>query len=359
MASLPVAVIGAGPTGLMCAVILAELNVPVEIYERNVGPNTEWRAPGIHARTMEMLARYGLADAVLAAGETVFGMVARLNGRLHEGPSLCHMRSEFPMLVSCAQTDTEQILRDRLAKLGVRIHWGLEFVDYAYEASGITAYFCHTATDSDGQARATTRATDKELLAHQCAYLIGCDGGRSRVRKTIGAVFEGKTLDASIAVCDVHMQVSRLPTACFTLHPDGQLITFRVRLNEYRAFVMWTDDPPEMTPEVLAETIRKRMQPEDVGSLQVQSCSQFTINERRASRFISDDKHVFLCGDAAHVHSPAGGQGMNMSMQDAENLAWKLAMVYHGRANADVLDTYAIERIPVADRTIRLSGALF
>ncbi|RKP09806.1 FAD binding domain-containing protein [Thamnocephalis sphaerospora] len=355
VASPPVAVVGAGPCGLMCAIILAELKVPVEIYERNLQPTTEWRAPGIHARTLELFARYKLIDAFLAVGGRVTELAVARNGTVEKGPSFDHLRSEFPNILSCPQTETERILRERLAALSVPIHWGWEFVDYTAKDDKVVAHFKVAIIDDD-----TPADTIKEsIITKQFAYMVGCDGGHSRVRKSIGADFNGQTLNSFMAVCDMRMKADWLPAVCLAVCPEGIVGAIRVCPDEYRMFIPWDTVQPEMTPEFFIETIRGRLAPQDIGDPEVIHLSRFTLNERRASRYMSKDGRAFICGDAAHVHSPAGGQGMNLSIQDAENLAWKLAMVYHGQAGASILETYARERMPVADAVLELSGGLF
>ncbi|RKP09807.1 FAD binding domain-containing protein [Thamnocephalis sphaerospora] len=363
----PVAVIGAGAAGLTCAIILTELGVPVEIYERNLVPAVNWRAPGIHARTMELLARYKLVERFYAEGSFATSINFLFNGVHVGGPSFDQMRTEFPGVFICAQPETERILRERLEELGVPIHWGMEFVDYTLEEGDVVARFRPIAEDTQasGHTSSSNRGSDdEELVAHRFAYVVGCDGGHSRVRKAIGAVFNGRTLDSHIAICDMQMKADWLSQTwqveqAFNRHADGVIGSIRIRPDEYRVFISWDDDLPEITAEIFVETARHRMLPHDIGNPKVLSFSKFTINERRASRYVSKDDRVFICGDAAHVHSPAGGQGMNLSMQDAENLAWKLAMVYHGQTGADILKTYPAERIPVADEVLKLSGSLY
>jgi 2-polyprenyl-6-methoxyphenol hydroxylase-like FAD-dependent oxidoreductase len=120
--------------------------------------------------------------------------------------------------------------------------------------------------------------------------------------------------------------------------------SIRVGPNQHRMFLLSRDGKTTYTAEQFVEIVQTFLAPYKLEKVKVCDIAYFNVNERRASHYISRDKHVFLCGDAAHVHSPAGGQGMNMSIQDSENLAWKLAMIYHGQADAHILDTFAQER---------------
>ncbi|RKP07573.1 FAD binding domain-containing protein [Thamnocephalis sphaerospora] len=353
--SLPIGIVGAGPAGMTAAIVLAELGVPVEIYERNAKPTTEWRAPAIHARTLELFARYNLIDPVLAAGNSISKMTMLINGSQRTPAGFENMRSEFPMAIICAQTDTEEILRKRLAELGVQIHWCHEFVDYTHSEKGVVARFIKSVGGSGSTSAGTENGS---TVSHSFAYLIGCDGGRSRMRKAIGATFVGKTLETRFAVGDVQAKADWVPNACLVLNAEGLMGIFRVRPNQYRVFFVIDESQQSLQAETFIEIVRRRTAPKEIGDPVLQSFSVFTVNERRSSQFISEDGRVFLCGDAGHAHSPAGGQGMNASIQDAENLAWKLAMVYHGQAQASVLKTYAMERMPAADAIIALSAQM-
>ncbi|KAI9599429.1 FAD binding domain-containing protein [Syncephalis fuscata] len=161
--------------------------------------------------------------------------------------------------------------------------------------------------------------------------MVGCDGGHSNIRKAIGAQFNGQLADYRMAVFDVEVDVNWLPVACFSMSPDGFIGSIRAHIgNKYRMFTGWDTESSDLAIENLIGVIKRRFLPFDLGKPRILSFSIFNINERRASKFISDDSRVFICGDAAHVHSPTGGQGMNTGLQDAENIAWKIGMVYHG-----------------------------
>ncbi|RKP26774.1 FAD binding domain-containing protein [Syncephalis pseudoplumigaleata] len=362
----PVLIIGSGPTGLMAALILTELGVPVEVYDKSPKPASTWRAPGFNARTMELFARYGLAERFSAVSEPRNELTVYAEGKQIAQLSLYGARTEFPHLFLCPQTETERVLRERLAELGVYIQWGWEF----------TGYDMVTPSAGTGRGKRATAAIEAVAARFQCAemelhhrprtivrrgaYLLGCDGAHSRVRKAMGAAFGGRRIDTKIAAGDVEVDADWPNAGRFSLHPDGMVGALRVKGSHcYRVFAAWGEnDPAELTNETFAATLRHRLAPEPLANLNVISTSLFTLQERRAS-YYSIDGRIFLCGDAAHIHSPAGGQGLNLGVQDAENIAWKLALVYHGRANAKLLDTYAIERVPVANDVIELSHNLF
>ncbi|KAI9599430.1 FAD-binding monooxygenase, partial [Syncephalis fuscata] len=340
----PVIIVGAGPVGLMTALVLAEADVPVEIYERNYKQTTEWRATAIHSRTIELLARYGLTEKLLGVGNPFNGFRFLKDGEYWPGMSIEFIRSEYPMMLGCGQDSTENILHQRLKDLDVHVKWGWEYIS-------------HELVDDNKQVSIKFKQVDSnEVITCQTPYMVGCDGGHSNIRKAIGAQFNGQLADYRMAVFDVEVDVNWLPVACFSMSPDGFIGSIRAHIgNKYRMFTGWDTESSDLAIENLIGVIKRRFLPFDLGKPRILSFSIFNINERRASKFISDDSRVFICGDAAHVHSPTGGQGMNTGLQDAENIAWKIGMVYHGYAKSDLLKSYATERIPVADDVIQFS----
>jgi 2-polyprenyl-6-methoxyphenol hydroxylase-like FAD-dependent oxidoreductase len=170
------------------------------LLEKRDSPSSVWRAPGIHARTMEMLARHDLSDTFLESGYIVDGPGILYEGQITTINGFKGVRTEFPMVLTCAQTITERILRDKLDKLHVPIYWSHEFIDYEFVDSHISARF--KQVDAAGQ---------EQLMTREFAYLVGCDGGHSRVRKVIGAEFHGETRNLIITVCDATMNADWLP----------------------------------------------------------------------------------------------------------------------------------------------------
>jgi 2-polyprenyl-6-methoxyphenol hydroxylase-like FAD-dependent oxidoreductase len=169
------------------------------VLECKSEPSKCWRAPSVHARTLEMLARHGMSEAFLAAGYPIKQISSFYHGQLKFGIGFQNSRTEFPMLLACSQINTERILRDKFADLNVPIHWSHEFISYEFVDSHVLAKF--KKTDSN------------EQETREFSYMVGCDGGRSRVRKAIGAVFEGEVLDLIITICDVHVKLDWQPTA--------------------------------------------------------------------------------------------------------------------------------------------------
>jgi 2-polyprenyl-6-methoxyphenol hydroxylase-like FAD-dependent oxidoreductase len=172
----------------------------LRLLESLASPSNLWRAPGIHAKTLEVLARHDLSDAFLKAGYPIDKMATLHRGQFITGSSMLCIRTEFPMVLACAQTNTERILRDKLDELHVPIHWSHKFVSYEFVDSYVSAQF--KQTDAMGQ---------EQLVTREFAYLVGCDGGHSQVRKAIGARFAGETRDHIITICDIESDANWLP----------------------------------------------------------------------------------------------------------------------------------------------------
>ncbi|KAI9592452.1 FAD-binding monooxygenase, partial [Syncephalis fuscata] len=343
----PVVIVGAGSVGLMAALVLTEIGVPVEIYERNHEKTTEWRAAGLHPRVLEIFARYGLVEQLLAVGHPLDRFHYIHNGKILDGTSVDCIRCEYPMALGCGQDCTESLLHKRLAELGIHVKWGWEYIS-------------HESIDDNKQISIQFKRVDSDqVITRQTPYMVGCDGAHSKIRKAIGAQFIGQSPGSRVAVFDAEVDVDWLPVAWSVTNPTGFMGGIQVNGNrKYRVYASWDSTLPDPTKDELVGAVKRCFLPLDFGNPRILSLSMFNINERRASRLVSDDVRVFICGDAAHVHSPAGGQGMNMGLQDAENIAWKIGMVYHGYAKSDLLKSYETERIPVFDDVIKLAGSM-
>ncbi|KAI8049598.1 FAD binding domain-containing protein [Syncephalis plumigaleata] len=343
----PVIVIGAGPSGLLASIVLAEAGVPVEIYECKLEPMNELRSAGIQPRSLEILSAYGLVDRYIKAGTPFVHTTVYRDGRFRPLVSIDCMRTEFPFILACGQSSNEGILTKRLLELGIQIKRGWR-------------YIAHETTEGNSHVTVQLQRVDsEEIIQRRAFYVVGCDGGHSSIRKAIGAQFNGITLGFKLLVCDIEMDIENFPTTTAAASPEGFIGCVRaVRNGRYRAFMGWNSALPDMNEAEFLETIKRQFHPLDLKVKRLLSFSTFNVNERRASKYQSDDKRVFICGDAAHTHSPAGGQGMNTGLQDAENLAWKIGMVYNGYAKPDILGSYMTERAPIADDIIRFSANL-
>ncbi|WP_433684398.1 FAD-dependent monooxygenase [Nocardia sp. CA-119907] len=342
-----VLITGAGPTGLTLAIELARRNIPVRIIDRATAFFAGSRGDGIQPRTLEVFDDLGVLDAVRAAGAPAPVMRAYSGGefagehRMAE-PVEPTPAVPYPNLWVLGQSRTEAILRDRLAQFGVRVELATTLVSFEQDETGVTAELAH-----DGGAE-TVRV----------AYLVGADGGRSTVRKTLGIPFEGNT-DDSIRMLLGDVSADALdhdygywfaavgrPMEGIALSPlpGGSQFQFGAPLSE--------DVEPSL--EVLQQLVDQYSGNPDIVLTDLTWATVWRPNIRLAQRF--REGRVFLAGDAAHVHPPTGGQGMNTGIQDAYNLGWKLAAALAG--DESLLDSYESERRTVAARVIGISTEL-
>ena len=344
-----VLVVGAGPTGLMMAAQLEQRGVRAMIIDRHAGPARETRALGVQARTLEIYSHLGIAARALELGKPTIGANlwarGRLAARLPLG-DIGHGLSPFPFLLILGQDDNERLLGEVLAQRGIAIQWNTELVGLTQESDRVRA----TLKQPDGSSREIT-----------AAWVAGCDGAKSAVRGLSGIAFQGAPYEHVFFVADTQVTGPMTP---------GELNVYLWRTGFHLFFPMRGTDhwrivgivPPDLRGRddlALDELIPSIH--EEVGTgLSFQACSWFStyrIHHRRAERF--RDRRCFLLGDAAHIHSPVGAQGMNTGLQDAYNLAWKLALVVSGKAGAAVLDSYEDERIPVARKLLSTTDRAF
>ncbi|GAA3483874.1 FAD-dependent oxidoreductase [Streptomyces yanii] len=341
--TVDVLVVGAGPTGMLLAGDLAARGLSVTVVERRPQSTSNMtRAFAVHARTLEALDTRGLADELVKTGSVLTGM--RLFGRL--SLDLSRLTSRFPFLLITPQYEVESLLKRRALSAGVDFRYGTRLTDLRQSADAVTA----EVESADG-----TRST---LSAR---YAAGTDGVRSAVREALGLPFPGKSVIRSIVLADVRL--TEAPTGLLTVNGVGDAFAFIAPFGDGWYRVMGWDrrhqaadsDPVEL--DELREIARLALG-SDHGMHDARWISRFHSDERQVPAYRVG--RVFLAGDAAHVHSPAGGQGMNTGLQDAANLAWKLAAVLHGESRAPeaLLDSYHAERHPVGTKVLHSSGAM-
>jgi 2-polyprenyl-6-methoxyphenol hydroxylase-like FAD-dependent oxidoreductase len=330
-----VVIVGAGPTGLLLAGDLAASGVDTTVLESRAGESTITRAFALHARSLEMLDLRGIADDILATGQQVHGL--RLFGRLDL--DLSGLPTRFPYVLVTPQFNTERALLRRAEAAGARILRGRRVTAVRQDADTVEV---RTANET-----------------YHARYAIGADGVHSAVRGALGLGFPGKSIVRSLMLADVRL--TDAPSSVLTVDAADDCFAFVAPFGDgwYRVFAWDRRNPqPDAAPVDLAEirAVTRRALGTDLGMHDPRWMSRFHCDERQVDRYRVG--RVFLAGDAAHVHTPAGGQGMNTGLQDAANLGWKLAAVVHGTAAPHLLDTYHDERHPAGRMVLQSSGAL-
>lgn len=339
---------GAGPTGLFLAYALTRQGVAVRLVDRHAGPATQSRAMGVHARTLEFYRQFGIAEAAVGLGVRTGDAHLWVDGHEALRFSLADMGrglSPYPFLLTLAQDVHERFLVDRLAALGVHPQWNTE----------VTA-----VEEEDGAVMARLRHGDGTVEEVRTPWLVGCDGAHSITRRAIGADFAGGTSEGLFYVADIEVAGGNLDIHA-GLDADGFVLMLPVRTTGMQRLI-------GIVPQAVTDRKSERAVAfEDVGDqagrllgLSVKSVNWFStykVHHRVAERFRAGRR--FIAGDAGHIHSPVGGQGMNTGLGDAMNLAWKLAAVIGGRAGPALLDTYEPERIAFARSLIASTDRAF
>lgn len=325
-----VIVVGSGPTGLLLAGDLATAGIPVTVVERRPHEISNIsRAFVLHARTLEQLDARALADDLETAGRPLDRL--RLFGKLTI--SLDTLPSRFRHLLVIPQYEVEKVLERRAVDAGVDFRYETELTGLTQDADGVTI---------------EVRGPGDSTESLRAVYVVGADGMRSGVRDAIGLPFPGRSVIKSVVLADVRL--AEEPESLLTVNTAGDAFAFIAPFGDgYYRVIGWNraHDVPDSEPLDLDEIkeIARLALGKDFGMYDARWMSRFHSDERQAPAYRVG--RVFLAGDAAHVHTPAGGQGMNTGLQDAANLSWKLAQVINGHAAPGLLDTYQAERHPV------------
>ncbi len=351
MPRTPVLIVGAGPTGLVLAMSLARRGIPLRIISQAAGPGEHSRAIIVQARTLEFYRQFGFAEQALAAGVQITGGHLRYGGSEHEeGRELATINfadigaglSPYATVLSLPQDDHERFLIDRLAELDVLVEWNTRLESFTQDATGVSA----TVIRGD-----RTETIDAD-------FICGCDGARSAVRQTLGIDFPGGTYPQLYYVVDCKTEGGFERDLVFNLGKDMFVLLLPVRSRGVQRLIgLVPRDIPER-PDLGFEDIRASVEPL-IGRkvTEVNWFSTYRVHHRVAEQF--QVVRAFLLGDAGHIHSPAGAQGMNTGIGDAINLGWKLAMVARGRAPVALLDSYEPERIAFARRLVETTDLVF
>lgn len=343
-----VLIIGAGPTGLLMACQLAIHNVPFRIVDKTEDHTTQSRALVIQARSLEILHQAGISAQALEQG-TIAGHI----GSIFNGKKLLRLTvkeigegmTRFPFLLMLEQSRTEALLNSFLEERGHRVERQTELRDLSQDKNGVTA---------------ALRTSDGTPVLVRAKYLLGADGAHSFVRKKLGIEFGGRTFEQSLFVvdCKAEVDVAR-DEMCLAFSPEGVAGYFPLTNGRWR--VLGTlprglEKKEKITFNDIRPGFSERMRM-PVKLYDEQWMAIYHAHHRYASTFRAG--RCFIAGDAAHIHSPVGAQGMNTGLQDAYNLAWKIAFVLKGRAGEQLLDTYTEERIRVAKNLVRTTDNAF
>jgi 2-polyprenyl-6-methoxyphenol hydroxylase-like FAD-dependent oxidoreductase len=344
-----VLIAGAGPTGLMLANQLCRRGVRVLVIERNAGPARETRALGVQARTLEIYAKLGIADRALALGLQATGANLWTDGRRTARVPLGDIGralSPYPFLLILGQDANERLLGEALQAHGQTVHWNTAL-------SGLT--------QQADRCIATLKQADGSEHRVEVGWVAGCDGAHSVVRHLNQIAFEGAPYEQVFFVADTAATGDMVPDELnIYLWPHGFHLFFPLRGEDHWRVVGILPAALRDKPGLSFDDVVPSMRAQAGDALKFKTCTWFSpyrIHHRRAQRFHAG--RCFLLGDAAHIHSPVGAQGMNTGLQDAYNLAWKLALVVNGQASEPLLDSYTAEREPVAQRLLETTDRAF
>jgi 2-polyprenyl-6-methoxyphenol hydroxylase-like FAD-dependent oxidoreductase len=333
----------------MLANQLGRRGVNALVIDRHRGPARETRALGVQARTLEIYAQLGVVERALELGQPAAGgnmwAQARWMARVPLGDAGEGV-TPYPYLLVLGQDDNERILGDRLRDWGLSVQWNTELVNLEQH---------------DGEVSATLKQADGATHKIAAQWVAGCDGARSFVRQATAITFPGAPYDHVFFVADTEARGNMVANEVnIYLWRDGFHLFFPMRGVDHWRIVGILPAPLRERKDVSFDDVVPSVRGEAGSTLAIKRCmwfSTYRIQHRSASAFRSG--RCFLLGDAAHIHSPMGAQGMNTGLQDAYNLAWKLALVVGGRADATLLDSYDAERVPIARRLLDTTDRAF
>ncbi|HSX09140.1 MAG TPA: FAD-dependent monooxygenase [Candidatus Saccharimonadales bacterium] len=341
-------IVGAGPTGLMMACQLTVFGIPFRIIEKNDHPVKESRALGIQARTLEIFRQMGIVDEFLKNGQKTKALnyiVGNITRRIPIG-ELGQGISEYPFLLMHEQSKTEKVFNEFLQKHSKKVEWGTELVRFTQDLDGVTAVI----KEKKGK---------EEIQTFD--YVVGADGARSVVRHGLGIELAGATYHQLLYVLDCKVESSTFKDNEIYLSLSKNIFTafFPLAHNVWRIIGVVPDEL-SLKKDITFEDIQAHFSEHLTIPVKLSHPNWISVYHSH-HRCVKEFRlgRCFLTGDAAHIHSPVGAQGMNTGLQDAYNLAWKLAFVLQGKADPALLDTYNEERLPFAQKLVETTDRAF
>ena len=340
MTDLQVLIVGAGPTGMTAAMELKRLGMDVRVIDKSDHMAQYSQALVLQARTLEQLQRYGLAEAAIARGRKLNEAKFYSEGKLIVDFKLDHMDGRYPFALFLPQSETERLLNECMESLGVRAERGVELLELK----------------QDPHLHVSLRHRDGRTEEIAPRWVIGADGAHSTVREKMGVAFEGGGVALSFFLGDCEIEGPDVPGDELSLHVRDGDVLFMGRLSDriVRLIVATHEQQSAEKREITIEDLQRAV--DRIGArAKIKSAewlTPFHVNDRQAKHYRIGN--VFLAGDASHIHSPVGGQGMNTGMQDVANLAWKIAAVARG-ATDTLLDSYEEERGEVGRALLRFT----
>lgn len=345
-----IVIAGAGPTGLMLACQLSRFGIRALVLDKKSGPTTESRALAVQARSMEIYEQMGLSDEVEKDGRPSGGISLFKKGKKKASVFLRTMGqyiSPFPYIMIYEQSKNETLLCKHLQSYGNEVQWNTEIKNLE---------------EKDGHHLLQTVEKSGAQQSYSCNFLIACDGARSIVRDLSGMSFTGGTYENIFYVADTHARCAALSSDMLSLFITKKTFTLLFPLPGDDSFRLLGILPKEyyhhdtIQFDALINHVKESIQV-PVEFYDTNWYSTYKLHDKKVAHF--NKGNIFFAGDAAHIHSPVGGQGMNTGLQDAYNLAWKLALVAKGKAGNALLDTYHEERNPVAERLLKTTDRMF
>lgn len=345
-----VLIVGAGPTGLALATQLARYNVDFVLIDKKEATTPYSKAIGVQARTLEIYDQIGLADELVSRGWIANKVRLVENGQVRGQIDLNEFgkgMSSFPFLLIVEQGKHESMLYDHLRSNGRDVTWNTELVKFWQSGEGVVA---------------DVKNLSGEYSAIEANYLVGCDGAHSLVRHTLGIDFGGSTFERIFYVADVEIDWEFEHDALHVNLGENTLTAFFPMIGDKRWRLVGTFPEGEKADEgnISFDEIEQQVTADTKLKFDITSLNWFSsykVHSRHVSKF--SEGRCFLAGDSAHIHTPAGAQGMNTGIQDGYNLAWKLASVLKNSADAKLLDTYNEERLPNAHRLLKTTDRMF